>query len=84
MFEGTGRVIAKSKDIARAFVEGFVSGFVANIITILINTFASTARNMVRMLNYGIHTSETYKPKVFCQTGRVRKALLRNLLGFSF
>ncbi|WP_258297672.1 hypothetical protein [Paenibacillus peoriae] len=46
-----GRVIAKSKDIARAFVEGFVSGFVANIITILINTFASTAQNMVKMIN---------------------------------
>jgi hypothetical protein len=48
-------VVAKAKDIARAFGEGFVGGFVANIMTILINTFATTAKNMSRMLSDSIH-----------------------------
>lgn len=49
------RMAAKAKDIARAFGEGVAGGFTANLITILINTFATTSRNMARMLNDSIH-----------------------------
>ena len=49
------RVLAKAKKILIAFGEGFIGGFVANLITILINTFATTAKNVARVLNDGFH-----------------------------
>jgi len=49
------RVLAKAKKILIAFGEGFIGGFVANLITILINTFATTTKNVARVLNDGFH-----------------------------
>lgn len=34
---------------------GFMSGIIANIVTILINTFATTAKAFVKILNDGVH-----------------------------
>ncbi|EEL47030.1 ECF transporter S component [Bacillus cereus] len=49
------RVLSKAKDILIAFGEGFIGGFIANIVTIFINTFATTAKNIARILNDGLH-----------------------------
>lgn len=48
-------MISKSKEILTSFSDGFISGFVGNLITVFINTFATTAKNVVRILNEGIH-----------------------------
>lgn len=48
-------MLAKAKKILVAFSDGFISGFIGNIITVFINTFATTAKNLVRILNEGVH-----------------------------
>lgn len=48
-------MISKSKEILTSFSDGFISGFIGNIITVFINTFATTAKNVVRILNEGVH-----------------------------
>ncbi|MFP8782594.1 hypothetical protein [Planococcus plakortidis] len=51
----SAHMISKSKEIFTSFSDGFISGFVGNLITVFINTFATTAKNVVRILNEGIH-----------------------------
>ena len=47
-------VASKIKGIGSKYLEGFAGGVIGNIVTIFINTFATTAKNMVRVLNEGI------------------------------
>lgn len=54
-FRVQSAVITKIKPIAKTFFDGFFSGFLANLITVLINTFATTTKNMARMLNDGAY-----------------------------
>lgn len=49
------RMFAKAKKIFSAFTDGFVSGFIGNILTVFINSFATTAKNVVRVLNEGVY-----------------------------
>lgn len=49
------RLLSKAKKIFVAFTDGFISGFVGNLITVFINSFISTSKNVVRVLNEGIH-----------------------------
>jgi len=51
----TKHMISKAKKILVSFADGFISGFIGNLITIFINTFATTAKNVVRILNEGVH-----------------------------
>lgn len=51
----TKHMISKSKEILTSFSDGFISGFIGNLITIFINSFATTAKNVVRILNEGVH-----------------------------
>ncbi|OUS68702.1 hypothetical protein B1748_33145 [Paenibacillus sp. MY03] len=48
-------MLAKSKAILISFTDGFISGFIGNLLTVFINTFATTAKNVVRVLNEGVH-----------------------------
>lgn len=48
-------MLSKAKKILVSFADGFVSGFIGNLITVFINTFATTAKNVVRVLNEGVH-----------------------------
>lgn len=48
-------MISKAKKILVSFTDGFISGFIGNLITVFINTFATTAKNVVRILNEGVH-----------------------------
>lgn len=48
-------MLSKAKKILISFTDGFISGFIGNLITIFINTFATTAKNIVRVLNEGVH-----------------------------
>lgn len=51
----TKHMISKAKKILVSFADGFISGFIGNLITVFINTFATTAKNVVRILNEGVH-----------------------------
>jgi len=49
-------MISKAKKILASFVDGFINGFIANLVTVFINAFATTAKNIVRILNEGIYS----------------------------
>jgi len=48
-------MLAKAKKILLSFTDGFISGFIGNLLTVFINTFATTAKNVVRILNESVH-----------------------------
>ncbi len=48
------RVLLRWKDAVQAFKDGAISGMFSNIITVLINMFATTLKNVVRMIREGV------------------------------
>lgn len=47
-------IISKVNEMGIKYLQGFAGGVIGNILTVFINTFATTAKNIVRIINEGI------------------------------
>lgn len=88
-------VLRKVEEMKDRYLEGFAGGVLGNIITIFVNTFLTTTKNMVRVINEGIQglakafnliikrPKDMTTPELIKETSKIISAAVSTAIGLS-